>query len=147
MKRLNPPVYFLIALILSIVLHFTVENHGIRMGLWCWAGVLLALAGGWITVWADAIFKRVNTTVKPDQTPSVLVTSGPFGISRHPMYLGMLSLSLGIACVLGSLLSLIGPLFLWAVLQFVFIPHEESVMHSVFGDDYFSYCRQVRMWI
>jgi protein-S-isoprenylcysteine O-methyltransferase Ste14 len=56
------------------------------------------------------VFTKSKTTVKPHEIPTSLEISGPFRISRHPMYLGMAAILLGVAIVLGSLLSFI---FFW----------------------------------
>ena len=147
MMRLNPPVYLMITLVLSIVLHLTYPITQILDGWWRWSGIVLIFMGGWITIWADGIFKGVKTTVKPNLTPSSLVTAGPFHFSRHPMYLGMMLLFSGIVVSMGTLSPLAGPVIMWAVLQFVFIPHEEKVMRREFGESYLDYCKRVRMWI
>jgi protein-S-isoprenylcysteine O-methyltransferase Ste14 len=56
---------------------------------------------------ADAVFKREQTTVKPFEKSTALVVTGVFQISRHPMYLGMVLILLGIAILMGTLTPLI----------------------------------------
>jgi protein-S-isoprenylcysteine O-methyltransferase Ste14 len=147
MLRFNPPTYFLISIILSLGAHFIWPVVGIIDWPYRWLGVVLIVAGGWVTVWADGVFKRVNTTVKPQEKPTVLVAQGPFRISRHPMYLGMTLIVLGVAVLLGSLSAFFGPILIWLILQFVFIPYEETKMAATFGGAYDDYRGRTRMWL
>lgn len=103
--------------------------------------------GLWITIWADAIFKKYTTPVKPHELPTHLVHEGPFRFSRNPMYLGMTGLLLGIAVVLGSVSSLAGPIVFWCVIDRCLIPMEEKNMEHVFKDEFNRYKQQVRRWL
>ena len=143
---LNPPTYLLIAIGVMVALHFLVPVVRWMPGPWNWLGTVLIVLGTALDVWADAIFKKVQTTVKPGETSTTLVTSGPFAFSRHPMYLGMVAMVLGVAVVLGSVTPLVVvPVFVW-VLE-VFIRLEEKSMDATFGDAYGDYRRKVRRWI
>jgi len=143
---LNPPTYLLIAIGVMVALHFLVPVVRWMPGPWNWLGTVLVVLGTALDVWADAIFKKVQTTVKPGETSTTLVTSGPFAFSRHPMYLGMVAMVLGVAVVLGSVTPLVVvPVFVW-VLE-VFIRLEEKSMDATFGDAYGDYRRKVRRWI
>ncbi len=39
----------------------------------------------------------------------ILLISGPFSISRHPMYLGMMAILLGVAIIHGTLITIVFP--------------------------------------
>jgi len=145
--RILPPTYFFLTLVLSIAVHFLLPISQIVDWPYRWAGVLIIIAGSVITIWADAVFKRVKTTVKPNQIPSYLVIAGPFRFSRHPMYLGMGAVLIGVAVLLGSVTAFLGPLSLCLVLHFVFIAHEERVMRDQFGKAYEVYASRVRQWL
>jgi len=147
MLRFNPPLYFLMGLLLSIALHFAWPVSGLIDWPFRWVGLLLIALGGWVTVWGDGVFKRAGTTVKPSGKPTALVAVGPFRISRHPMYLGMTALVFGVAVLLGSVMAFLGPILFWTILQFVFIPYEESKMRSIFGESYDEYRKSTRMWL
>jgi protein-S-isoprenylcysteine O-methyltransferase Ste14 len=93
------------------------------------------------------MFKRAQTTVKPHETPSTLITSGPYRFSRHPMYAFMTLILLGAAVFLGSLTAFVGPILFLVVVELVFIPKEEEAMAEAFGEEYVKYRRRVRKWI
>lgn len=71
--------------------------------LWIVPGVLLFLAGDAIIVWAMAVNRHLETTVRiqSDRGHSV-VTSGPYRIVRHPMYVGCAMLFAGIPLMVGA---------------------------------------------
>ena len=85
--------------------------------------------------------------IKSFDKPKVLVTDGPFRFSRHPMYLGFVSLLLGVAMLLGSLSAFVGPVAMFITLATLFIPFEERACQAVFGDLYTDYKRRVRRWL
>ena len=98
-------------------------------------------------VWADGLFKKVSTEVKSFDKPTILVTEGPFRISRHPMYLGFVALLLGVAIMLGSLAAFIAPIAMFITLATIFIPFEESMCEETFGQEYLDYKTRVRCWL
>ena len=112
MKRkqsLQPPGYLLIYLILAINLHllFPIKNI---IGTYRILGVGFIVFGLLINLWADNLFKKEKTTVKPNEPPSKLITEGPFCFSRHPMYLGMVIILFGVFILLGSMVTIIFPI-------------------------------------
>jgi protein-S-isoprenylcysteine O-methyltransferase Ste14 len=142
-----PPSYWLIGLLLSIALHFLAPVTRVIPPSWQWLGLGLVVIGGIITIWTDQMFKRAQTTVKPHETPSTLITSGPYRFSRHPMYAFMTLILLGAAVFLGSLTAFVGPILFLVVVELVFIPKEEEAMAEAFGEEYVKYRRRVRKWI
>jgi protein-S-isoprenylcysteine O-methyltransferase Ste14 len=146
-KRLLPPVYFLLAIILMLLLHFFLPV--VRWHWWPWnlLGVVAMLLGVVVNIVADNQFKRHKTTVKPFQRSSVLVTDGLFRVSRNPMYLGMVCSLIGLAVCLASLTPFVViPLFAWW-LTVAFILPEERNLADQFGETYNAYTTQVRRWL
>ena len=93
----------------------------------------------------DSLSPRRNTRV-PGEKSSALIASGPFRISRNPMYVGLTLAYLGEAAMLRQLWP---PVLLPLVLIYlnrVVIPLEETRLREVFGDSYEAYCRSVRRW-
>lgn len=147
MNRPLPPAFFLSALVLAVVLHLVLPLARILDWPWRWLGAAPLAFGCALNLIADQAFKRRGTTVKPFRESSALVTDGVFRISRHPMYLGMVSIVAGAGLLLGSLSPLLVAGALAALLDRVFIRAEEPMMESVFGEDYRDYRRRVRRWI
>lgn len=103
----------------------------------------------WVpALWALMLFKRVGTEVNTiSPTNRVMVAHGPFKITRNPMYLGLVILSLGIAVWIGTWPMFIAPVAVFATSNWVHIPFEEEKMRRQFGTTYDNYAARVRRWI
>jgi protein-S-isoprenylcysteine O-methyltransferase Ste14 len=103
-------------------------------------GIVLAFS-------ALGIFRKTRTTTVPHETPSTLVTSGPYRFTRNPMYVGLTLEYLGVA---GARLdvwpAILLPLLL-AYVNSVVIPVEEQNLRGVFGDAYQEYGARVGRWL
>ena len=145
-----PPVLFASALLLGIGAHrilplAAAEPPALR--LLRLVGLLLCLASGALAAAAFVTLGRHRTTFRTDRPVSALVTSGPFRISRNPMYLSLVLLVAGAGAVSNSLwpLALLVPAI--AVVQRLAITPEERYMAERFGGAYREYCRRVRRWL
>jgi protein-S-isoprenylcysteine O-methyltransferase Ste14 len=106
------------------------------------AGVTFALAG-------IIAFRRANTTVNPakPQTTSTIIASGVYGVSRNPMYVGLLLVLTGWAFFLCHALAfLFLPVFVAYMDRFQIVP-EERALCALFGSEYTTYMRSVRRWL
>lgn len=111
-KKVLPPTYLLIAIVVMAAFHFVLPITQVIPGLWRLIG-LLPLAGGiGLNLMADRALHQANSTVKPFEASTTLITSGVFQISRHPMYLGFVLILIGLAGLWGSLIPyLVIPIF------------------------------------
>jgi protein-S-isoprenylcysteine O-methyltransferase Ste14 len=147
MQKLMPTTYLLFAVLLIILLHFLTPIQFILISPWNLIGLLPLLFGIWINISADRAFKRAGTTVKPFEKSSTLIQHGVFRISRNPMYLGFVSILLGISLLLRSLSPYIVVVLFAILMEAVFIPSEEKMLSEAFGDQWERYRSQVRKWI
>jgi protein-S-isoprenylcysteine O-methyltransferase Ste14 len=100
------------------------------------AGAALLLAG-LLIYFAGAV--TVMRAYKQDR----LVTSGVFGLVRHPVYAGWISLALpGLALFVGSWPMLLTPLMAYAIFKRL-IRREEDYLAQRFGQEYLDYRRRV----
>jgi protein-S-isoprenylcysteine O-methyltransferase Ste14 len=142
-----PPVLFLGAVGVEVLLKFAFPAADVIPGPLRALGVLFLAGGVALTIAADAQFKRVRTEIHPFGRPSALVTSGPFRVSRNPMYLGMVAALGGVALLLGSVAALLVPPLFALLLTVRFIAREERNLAERFGPDYDAYARRVRRWL
>ncbi|MCU1691749.1 MAG: icmt [Frankiales bacterium] len=107
-----------------------------------------ALASGLLLVgWALAAVHRAGTTVVPHHPVTVLLTSGPYALSRNPMYTGLAVAMAGGALLADSWWPLaLLPLSATLVSHLAIRP-EERYLATGFGDSYTGYCSTVRRWI
>jgi protein-S-isoprenylcysteine O-methyltransferase Ste14 len=146
-KKALPPAYFLVAIVLAVVLHYLFPLLQLLQFPWRLAGVFPLVVGVGIALIADRMFREHNTTVKPFEQSSALVTSGVFAVSRNPMYLGLTLILFGIAVFLGSLTPFVVVIVLPILLDRLFIAQEERMLEEVFGERFREYRNRVRRWI
>ena len=146
-RKLQPPTVFFLAVVLMAGLHFLLPFRQIVPWPWRLLGIIPLALGVVLNLWTDGLFKQANTTVKPFEKPRSLIITGPFRFTRHPMYLGMTIVLIGLWVLLGTVLPiLVVPLFVLAM-SVVFIPVEERAMAEQFGEEYRTYCKRVRRWL
>lgn len=98
-------------------------------------------------LWAIRTMKSENTTIEFDEAPQKLIKDGPFKISRNPIYLSRGILSLGIAVLLGSIVTIIFPIVLAVILNYLYIPAEEMTLEKNFGQKYIDYSNRIKRWL
>ena len=92
-------------------------------------------------------FHRHHTPTSPFKPTTALVTSGVFGRTRNPMYLGLVLLVLGVAIAVNSLAFLLAAALLGVLLQLAVIKPEERFMAARFGDAFGTYRSRTRRWL
>jgi protein-S-isoprenylcysteine O-methyltransferase Ste14 len=110
-------------------------------------GVLLMVSGIFLGLMALGNFRRRRTTFVPHGAPSTLVTEGPYLWTRNPMYLGLLTALLGIACYLGKLPFYLAAPGFFLVIDRHHIPYEEAKLLGLFGEAYAEFRRRVARWL
>jgi protein-S-isoprenylcysteine O-methyltransferase Ste14 len=145
-----PPVIYVAGIAVSLILHalYPLPWFGSPM-----SDILVAV--GWLALLATvALFftalralSRAKTPINPNAQPEHLVTSGPFGISRNPIYLADTLLLIGVGLVSGITWFL--PLALIAAFatKKMAIDKEEHWLTEKFGKRYRDYAKRVRRWI
>jgi len=106
--------------------------------------IAVAVFVGGVTLRA---LRTAATSTNPIDAPTRMLTSGPFGWSRNPLYLAYVLAVLGCALLGGSWAALICPLACFSVLNWLIIPIEERAMLRAFGEEYGLYRHRVRRWI
>jgi len=145
--KILPPGLLLIFIVLTIVSHFILPIKKVVLPPYNYLGSILMLPGLIFTVWPDALFKKYGTTIKPYEEPVKLVTEGPFRLSRHPTYVGMVMILFGVAIIMGSLTPFVFPVIFAVIVDLFYIRLEEVNLERIFGEEYYKYRKKVRRWI
>ena len=111
------------------------------------AGALLIAAGIALMTWAARQFRAAGTNIPTPLPATTLVTSGPYGLTRNPMYVAFNLIYLGVAAAVDSLWLLYLWLPLMAVMQLGVVWGEERYMARKFGAAYDDYRVRVRRWL
>jgi protein-S-isoprenylcysteine O-methyltransferase Ste14 len=105
-------------------------------------GLVILLAATALTIWARLVLGVMWSAAPTVKDRHELRTSGPYGITRHPIYTGLLGMLLGSVLVAGGG-RLIAAFPVSLVLVEIKIRIEERLMLGEFPDDYPRYRRQV----
>ena len=122
-------------------------TQGVRPLLLAVAGSVVAAGGSTIVLLSRARLGSAWSFLPKAAQQSGLVTTGPYRLVRHPIYLGMSMMAAGQAIAfnsgLGFLVVVVGviPSFLWQACK------EEALLASFFGHRYLHYRRQTSMII
>jgi protein-S-isoprenylcysteine O-methyltransferase Ste14 len=111
------------------------------------AGMVIGAAGVAVALWCIFTFASIGKgTPAPFDPPRRLVIQGPYRFVRNPMYIGA-----GLALASAALFYMSWPLLVYAGIFFLaahlfVVWYEEPTLRRTFGQEYESYCRQVRRW-
>lgn len=108
--------------------------------------VLIAIGGALVLETTARFALQGGGTPAPFAAPERFVARGSYRVVRNPMYVGVLSLIVGQALVLGREI-----LFGWAgiaalLFQLFVVLHEEPELRKRFGPEYEEYRRRVGRW-
>jgi protein-S-isoprenylcysteine O-methyltransferase Ste14 len=148
MLRFPPPVWTLIYLVVSTAISWLLAWPKVPGLPFAPLGIALVAAAFVLPVWAAILFRREGTEIDPTSpTNRKLVMTGPYRLTRNPMYLGLVILTLGIAIWVGAWPMFLAPIAVFATTNWAHIPFEESKMRRQFGAAYDGYVARVRRWI
>lgn len=104
---------------------------------------VLATLGLAYSVWGLAYLRR-SFSIIPEARR--LVTGGPYGLSRHPVYLGEVATAIGVNLATAGWLSALAVLYFVAC-ELLRIRWEERVLERAFPDDYPAYAASVPRYL
>lgn len=139
--------YFILLLILSIGVNFIFPTKAVLDAPYTYFGLISIGFGILVCLWCRSLFLKSKTTLSPYESPTSLLTSGPYQISRNPIYLGMAAILIGTAIWLGSWIAFAFSAVFIVIIETSFIPLEERKLEKTFGKRYLEYKRKVRRWI
>lgn len=142
-----PPVLMLLALIAAIGLHHFWPLPVVPRTLGIVLGAALVMFGVGIAAWGRITLVKSGTNVSPYRPTTSIVSSGPFGFTRNPLYVGIQGVFVGLSLLAGTLwgLVLFVPAFL--ILHYGVVLREEAYLQRTFGQVYLAYKSKVRRWL
>lgn len=123
-----------------IVIHATMAFAGgtnpASVGPWTWVGLALYLLGSVLNTASE--LQRLRWKRLP-QHQGRLYTRGLFRLTRHPNYLGDVTLFTGFALVTGTVTAFAIPVIMAGMFVFVNIPMLDRYLAGRYGDEYERY--------
>lgn len=143
-----PPIIFGIPFGVGAAVHFLLWEQAILPGTFALVlGLVLLIDGVLVASWTVFEMMRRGEHPEPHKPTNRIVDTGPFRISRNPIYLGFVLIGLGISFALNSVAQLVGSAGGAVAIHFLVIKREEVYLQSLFGEVYAAYRSTVRRWI
>ena len=121
---------------------FTLAGGGARVV----GAVLLVVFGVW-NGWTLTVMAANRTALLPGGATRVVIDRGPFGLSRNPLYVGLIVLDVALALLWPSVWALLLVPVGIALLSWGAVVPEERYLSTKFGAEYDDYRRRVRRWL
>jgi protein-S-isoprenylcysteine O-methyltransferase Ste14 len=142
-----PPLIYLTALIIGVIANFIDPRPLFPGRIAFWVGAAMVVACVSLAVWARVTMKRAGTNINPYEPALQIVTAGPYGFTRNPMYLAMVIGYLGVVLMVNGVWPAVVTIPLVWTIQWGVIAREESYLDARFGETYRSYRARVRRWL
>jgi len=106
-------------------------------------GLAMLVCGSLFIIWTGIELGRQYSVYITLQKIPKLVTSGPYRFIRHPRYLGVMVVALGLSLIFRAWIGIASAPLLLIILIFR-LTDEEKLLHGAFGDEWVAYTR--RTW-
>lgn len=138
----EPPLLGVVAVVLLVALPQTAPSP--LQAVLASIGLLLASAGWALIAWAVRSFPAVSPGhyILPEHQ---IVTAGPYGHLRHPLYLGALLIWVSLCVAFTSLVILAITVLYVLPAYLIYMRSEERMLLAHFGEPYASYRDRVGM--
>ncbi|MDH6269813.1 protein-S-isoprenylcysteine O-methyltransferase Ste14 [Rhizobium sp. SG_E_25_P2] len=144
-----PTAFFLVILPLSTLCYDYAPIHmlnGVPL-LRIAISSLMIGAGIVMAIWAIAALKSHHTALGSMKNTSRLVTTGPFRLTRNPIYLGYTVAALGLALATNNLWTAGLAVCAAAATHLWVIRREEQFLQARFGYEFERYRQRTRAWL
>jgi protein-S-isoprenylcysteine O-methyltransferase Ste14 len=144
---MRPPFVYLTSLVSGVVIHLAMPLPVLPKTLAVPVGVPLVAVAIALFSYSVGKFLAASTPVTGLRPSTVIVRTGPYRLSRNPIYLAFSVFQLGVAIWVNSvwlLATLVGAVTL---MHYVVMPREEQYLERKFGAEYLDYKASVRRWL
>lgn len=143
----HPPIIALLCIVIAYFLGRFAPLPFSAPLVFRYIGLALTFVGFLLGIAAFLEFKKAHTTLDPHGSVKQVVTSGIYGFTRNPIYLGFLLMVVGLPLNSGLYWGFIlAPFYIFTMNRLI-IQHEEAYLEKKFGKAYTSYTSRVRRWL
>jgi protein-S-isoprenylcysteine O-methyltransferase Ste14 len=142
-----PPMIFAGVVVAALVLQYVVPP-GLTLPLAArLVGAAAMLAGVALDVSAMAVMHRHHANIQPHRAATALVTTGPFALSRNPIYLGNTLLIAGAGMAFNVLWFVPMAIVTAWLVSLLAIRREEAHLAARFGEAWAAYAQRTPRWL
>jgi len=146
----KPPLLFLGALALGSLLSAVIPigpGLGSANGLAFTVGLTFVSIGFALAALSVRNFRLAGTSTMPGEPATALVVTGPYHVTRNPIYVGFVLAYFGFAVMLTSMWVLLLLIPVLIILQRGVVLREEDYLERQFGEAYTKYKARVPRWL
>jgi protein-S-isoprenylcysteine O-methyltransferase Ste14 len=111
-----------------------------------WIGVLLCVAALLLMLWSLVSFRQSFRIGIDADRPDRLITNGAFGVSRNPIYVAFITMTIGQFLIFPNVILLIYVAGAAALIHRQIL-REEEFLRGHYGRAYAEYCSRVRRYL
>jgi protein-S-isoprenylcysteine O-methyltransferase Ste14 len=142
----HPPLIYGAGFLVGLALDFWLGwsfgvGEAVKLGWLLVAGGLLL--AGW-SVWH---LRKAGTGIPTNRPATVIVTDGPYLVSRNPIYAALTAIHIGLASLLDAPAALLALVPVLAVMHRGVILREEAYLEAKFGAPYRAYRARTRRYL
>ncbi len=127
--------------------YWQINNHVFRFDKWTISGIFLISGGILFRLWAIRTLGKFFTSEVKVQDDQKIIQTGPYGLIRHPSYLGAYMAMIGCPIFLHTTIGLIVTASLMLIASLYRINVEEQTLVDEFGPVYRQYQEKTRRLI
>jgi protein-S-isoprenylcysteine O-methyltransferase Ste14 len=143
----RPPLVYLVSLASGTVIQLVAPLRFLPVALAVPVGVPLVAAAIALFSSSVAKFRATGTPVPARKPTTAIVRTGPYRLSRNPIYLAFSVFQLGITISVNSVWLLVTLVGAVTLMQSIVIPREEQYLERKFGAQYLDYKASVHRWL
>ena len=143
----RPPLIYLCSIFIGLALQFVWPLKVLPAALEATLGGSLMLVAIVLFTLSVRQFLATGTAIQTHRPTTTILRTGPYRLSRNPIYLSFTLLYIGIAVWVNSawLLGMLIPTLI--VVSYGVIAREERCLAQKFGEEYLRYKASVRRWL
>ena len=142
-----PPLLYGVALAAGFLLQWIAPHPILSSNARPWVGSALLASGVILAIWGRRVMEGAGTNVNPRLPATAVVSTGPFRLSRNPLYVALTLVYVGLALLANALWVLLFIVPVLVVMHYGVVRREERYLEAKFGDTYRAYRSRVRRYI
>ena len=142
-----PPLLYGVALAAGFLLQWIAPHPILSSNARPWVGGALLASGVILAIWGRRVMEGAGTNVNPRLPATAVVSTGPFRLSRNPLYVALTLVYVGLALLANALWVLLFIVPVLVVMHYGVVRREERYLEAKFGDTYRAYRSRVRRYI
>jgi protein-S-isoprenylcysteine O-methyltransferase Ste14 len=145
---IHPPIAWALAFVVGLAVGWLYPLRFVPTSVSrAWIGGGVFAIGLVLAIWAIATMRKAGTRIKTNKPTTTIVASGPYGVTRNPIYIGMFLGQTGLAIGFDNLWILATLVPFYLVIRYGVIFREEVYLERKFGAVYLGYKSRVRRWL